>query len=483
MTLLIASCFAEVPDSLSGVSGVSGIPGGDLLEIRIDGLSPSECSVRLPDLLSASTVPTIVTCRSVTEGGFFDGEEEERIEMYTVALQSNHPPRYIDVEYEAFTQQPSMLDSLSSESTGVILSWHDVQSRPKNLLQRAQEMQQVQEADVVKIVWQARSIRDNIEAFELLRTRQKPMIVLCMGECGVMSRVLAPKFGGFATYASIDGVQQTAVGQPTLREFQSMYQFDAIDSETKVYGVIGSNVAHSSSPQFHNAAFQAAGMNAVYLPLQIPDGFEHLKASFGELCHYDSLHFSGASITIPHKEEMIKLVDACDDISSTVGATNTVTNSDQTSSATNTDVMALASLTTNSRKAIVLGGGGVARAAIVALQMGGAEVFIATRRSEQAVALANEFSCNSVESDLEDIDTIVNCTPVGMEGGEYRQGNPLQELVPHLALQASMRVIDTVYNPKETPLLLQAIHAGCDVVYGEEMFRLQAVAQQKLWGE
>ena len=215
--------------------------------------------------------------------------------------------------------------------------------------------------------------------------------------------------------------------------------------------------------------------------MQIPDGWEHLKASVRELQHYDPLHFSGASVTIPHKDRMMKLVDTCDDITTKVGATNTITVSSQQLSARNTDVSALGSLTKGATGVLILGGGGVARAAIVAVRNHGARVFVATRRSEQAQALAKEFSCEPATPEHVDIDTVVNCTPVGMEGGHDPDGNPLQELVPWLELQSQMRVIDTVYKPKETPLLLQAIAAGCDVVYGEEMFRLQAALQQQIW--
>ena len=472
MTLLIASCYGVVPKQLSGA---------DLLEIRIDGVEPTNCIDTLPELLSSSPIPTIVTCRSVAEGGMFEGSEEERTEMYQVALRCDHPPRYIDVEYETLKKDPNVLRILSSEQTGIILSWHDVKSRPKNLLQQVADMQSVEGVSVVKVVWRARSIRDNIEAFELLQSRQQPMIAMCMGEYGVMSRILAPKFGGFATYASVDGMECTAPGQPTLKEFCSMYNFGAIDTKTRVYGVIGNNVAHSASPQFHNAAFQVAGMNAVYLPLQIPEGWEHLKASVGELQHYDPLHFSGSSITIPHKEQMIKLADSCDDMSTKVGATNTITLNDQKITASNTDVSALASLAIDASQVLILGGGGVARAAIVALQSSSAEVYIATRRPEQAEMLAEEFSCHVASEEVPTFDTVVNCTPVGMEGGNSPAGDPLHELAPYIELNASIRVIDTVYSPKETPLLQRAKGAGCEVIYGEEMFRLQATEQQRIW--
>ena len=213
MTLRIASVHGEVSENIP-----KNVTGADLLEIRIDSLNTETIEDILPQLLASSPIPTILTCRSVSEGGMFEGDEDERIAMYKVALHCDHPPRYIDIEYEALMLHPNILQTLASEHTAVILSWHDVKTRPKHLLQRAAKMQDVQGVDVVKIVWRARSIRDNLEVFELLQSRQRPMIAMCMGEYGFMSRILAPKFGGFATYASIDSMEITAPGQPTLRE-------------------------------------------------------------------------------------------------------------------------------------------------------------------------------------------------------------------------------------------------------------------------
>ncbi len=88
MSLIIASVHGEVPDNLQGA---------DLLEIRVDGMPSAEATAALPKLLNASPIPTIVTCRSIQEGGLFEGNEEERVAMYRAALDCKHPPRYIDI--------------------------------------------------------------------------------------------------------------------------------------------------------------------------------------------------------------------------------------------------------------------------------------------------------------------------------------------------------------------------------------------------
>jgi len=472
MSLIIASVHGEVPDNLTGA---------DLLEIRIDCMTAEQAIAALPELLASSPIPTIVTCRSVSEGGIFDGTEEDRVAMYRAALDCKHPPRYIDVEHEVLTRHPLMLDALASEETDIILSWHDTKSRPNDLLQRAAAMQDIQGVAIVKMVWRARSLRDNLEAFSLLQSRQQPMIAMCMGEYGLMSRVLAPKFGAFAVFASVEGKEQTASGQPSTKDLRSLFYFDEINLDTKVFGVIGNNVSHSASPAFHNAAFKAAGKNAVYLPLPIPAGWEHLKASVLALQSFKELHLSGASVTIPHKEQMLKLVDEADVNCTTAGATNTVSFIEGKRCANNTDIEALKELAPQAKRVLVLGGGGVARAAIVAMAQVGATVFVATRRQEQAEMLAEELPCSIAQNNLNDIDTLINCTPVGMQGGCDASSDPATLLAPSLTITPPLVVIDTVYKPRETPLVQRAIKAGCATVTGDEMFRLQAAQQQNIW--
>src|SRR6185312_13761372 len=97
-------------------------------------------------------------------------------------------------------------------------------------------------ADVNKVVWTARNIRDNLEAFEILRRAIKPPIALCMGEAGLISRVLAKKFGAFLTFASLRKMEVTAPGQVSIDEMKRLYRWDALRATTKVYGVVGSPV-------------------------------------------------------------------------------------------------------------------------------------------------------------------------------------------------------------------------------------------------
>ncbi len=196
-------------------------------------------------------------------------------------------------------------------------------------------------------------MRDNLEAFEILRRKLKPTIALCMGEAGLASRVLAKKFGALLTFAALDPPSMaggpgmaTAPGQPTIRDLKHLYRWDAIRPDTRVYGVIGHPVGHSLSPAFHNAGFDATGYDGVYLPLPIPPEYEHFKATLLSFLDYAPLHFRGASVTIPHKQNLLRLVQEqggeIEPLAQRIGAANTLTvGDDGRLHAGNTDYAAL----------------------------------------------------------------------------------------------------------------------------------------------
>jgi len=150
---------------------------------------------------------------------------------------------YVDVELAAFQKDPLLADAQSSvprqNRAGLILSSHDFSGRPPRLTNLFSEMEHSVN-DVNKLVWTARTLRDNIEAFELLSRPSKPTIALCMGEAGLISRVLAKKFGAFLTFCGIRSSEGTARGQLSLDEMKRLYRWDAIGPRTKVCGVVGS---------------------------------------------------------------------------------------------------------------------------------------------------------------------------------------------------------------------------------------------------
>lgn len=502
-------------------------------------------------LIRSSPLPAIVTCRPTFEGGFYDGDDASRVSLYEhlgsgggarrgdgrgrVAAEDS--PRYIDVEFATMSRSANMrqkvllaVDHPGREGdarrpeTALILSAHDFERRPADLTRRLLAMRAEPAAKVIKIAYRARSLRDNLELFDILREADRPTIALGMGEFGLMSRVLAPKFGAFLTFASLRDASATAPGQPTITEILQRYRFRSISKSTRVYGVIGWPVGHSLSPLIHNAGFEAIGHDGVYLPLPIATdaegadgGFESFKGTVLDLVEHEGLDFGGASVTIPHKENLVRLARELGPQrgwhltpgADSIGAANTIVverdDSGRAARVTvdNTDAPAIAALladaigTLRGRVVALLGAGGVARGAAHACATAGADVRIHARSPEQADRLASEISraigptggpnAGTIEArPWEDrheagADAVINCTPLGMKGGPAPDGTPMDIPAGVGGRSPHAIIFDTVYNPARTPLLVQAERAGHEIIDGVSMFTVQGAMQFRMW--
>lgn len=506
LTVSIAVAAAdEVERSLERAEEAVSL-GARMVEWRIDRLAERPEDVEAARaLVRRSPAPSIATCRGRDEGGLFDGDETQRATLLETLLREDQPPRYIDIEWRAFGSgllRDRITAALRERAdrdgrTSLILSVHDFERRPPALLRHLEAMTSDSACDVVKIAWFARSVRDNLEAFELLAERRKPMIALCMGPFGLASRVLAPKFGGLLSYASVGPQDETAPGQPTVESLRDVFRFERIGPDTAVYGVIGWPVAHSAGPAVHNAGFEAIGRDAVYLPFPVPPEYEHFKATVASLLDASGLNFRGASITLPHKENLLRFTQErggrIDAGSRRIGAANTLEAGDDGAiSCSNTDAPAAVAVLCDAMglepsglagtRVAVLGAGGVARAVVGALSHAGAAVTVFNRTPERAEALAARF--DGVEAGppqaaaTEPFDVLVNCTPVGMAGGPAPDRSPLP---PDILLNGRITVMDTVYTPRRTPLLAEAERRGARIVEGREMFLRQAGMQFERW--
>ncbi len=476
--------------------------GARLVEWRLDRLAGSPEGIDAArSLVEGSPAPAIATCRGRAEGGAFEGPDQQRAELYETLILADHPPRYADVELSEWQASPRLRRRLTEAldrgrrehdvHTSLILSVHDFERRPRDLLQRVEAMTGDPQCAVIKVAWTARSVRDNLEALELLADRRKPTIALCMGPYGLMSRVLAPKYGGLLVYAADDAGGETAPGQPTVRELQSLYGFDRIGPKTAVYGVIGWPVEHSLGPAVHNAGFEAAGVDGVYLPLPVPPEYEHFKATLSCLLADAGLAFRGASVTAPHKEHLVRFVadrgGVIDPTAGRIGAANTLSvRDDGTLDCSNTDAPAVRAvldefLSPPGRRVAVLGAGGVARAVVESLSRAGLAVTVFSRTPARAQALAAEFEVAAAGLDTlrsGEFSIIVNCTPVGMAGGPAPDDSPLPDGVK---IAAGDVVFDTVYMPARTPLLQRAEARGATIIPGLAMFLRQAALQFEAW--
>jgi 3-dehydroquinate dehydratase/shikimate dehydrogenase len=480
--------------------------GADLVELRIDLFDDSRA---ISKQVSDSTVRCIVTRRPIWEGGECQMPDNARLESLA-EISDEGEPAYVDLEWETFEKIGELdlsaaarvlVDLPDDSRQKLILSAHDFKGRPKRLYGLFAAMNQ-SKGDVIKIVWTARTIRDNLEAFELLQQRQKPTIALCMGEAGLISRVLAKKFEAFLSFASLGRGAETAPGQVSIHDMKRLFRWDAIGPKTKVYGVVANPVAHSMSPAIHNAAFDETGFDGVYLPLLVNEGYESFKAFMESFVDFPGLDLSGLSVTLPHKENALRYFRErgaeIEPLAETIGAVNTIV-IDRADGlrlrGMNTDYAAILDSITEklgiSRQQLadyrvaVIGAGGTGRTAVAALARYGATVVVYNRTRERADSLAAEFNGKTgqvVSAAMEKLcdsccHIFINTTSVGMHPGVDE--SPLGDREPQFT--ADTLVFDTIYNPPKTRLLEQAERAGAKTIGGIEMFIRQAAAQFHAW--
>lgn len=249
-----------------------------------------------------------------------------------------------------------------------------------------------------------------------------------------------------------------------------------INGQTEYVAIFGNPVAHSLSPQMHNAAFSHLGLNMAYLAFRVDEAGEAAWA-------IRKLGLRGASITVPHKEKIIKHLDEVDEIGRTIGAVNTILSREGRLYGSNTDWLGVVKpleqiIELGGKRGLILGAGGAARSAIYGLQSKGAQVFIMNRTKARGQKLAAEMNCTLVPWQAWDrfrADVVVNATTVGMSATEDHS------LVPANWLREGMVVLDMVYRPGKTRLLKDAEMAGCGCVSGLEMLLFQGVVQFELW--
>ena len=468
--------------------------GADVVELRIDQQFNAEGVLQI---VAGAVVPVIVTCRPTWEGGRCELPEPERLALLQTASDG---AAYIDIELKSGREEIDALTDLPRDGRpGVIVSAHDFKGRPERLYNIIGE-ESATDADVNKIAWTARTVRDNLEAFELLQSKQRPTIALCMGSAGLISRVLAKKFGAFLTFASLRDESATAPGQVTIHDMKRLYRWDTINAATKVYGVVASPVMHSMSPAIHNAGFDAVDHDGVYLPLLVNPGYESFKAFMESFLAFEPLHLSGLSITLPHKENALRYLKEkgaeVEELAERIGTVNTIViEPGGKLHGFNTDYAAILDTITTTlgisredlaeKRVAVIGAGGTGRTAVAALAQCGATVVVYNRTMERAEELAKEFDGQRgkvVAARMEKLcdsccQIFINTTSVGMH--PKIDESPLGERLPEFS--AETLVFDTVYNPSETKLLQQAKAAGAKTVGGVEMFVRQAARQFEAW--
>lgn len=450
--------------------------GAQLVELRLDYINGQ---INLKRVLPERPCPVIITIRRQGDGGKYLGDEDARVMLLRTAIAEG--VEYVDLEEDIAKRIPRY------GKTKRIISLHDFRKTPENLAEIHARLASL-DADIVKISTLANHPHDNLRMLRLVRDAKIPTVGICMGDIGTPSRLLCGRYGSPFSYATFHHERTLAPGQLSFQQMHEIYQYEKITKETEVFGLIGDPIAHSFSPLIHNAAFHKLGMDRVYIPFRIPR--EDL-ASF--LDDATELGIRGLSVTIPHKEAVLKGLAKVDGAVRGVAASNTILFEEEGRSGFNTDYRAAMDSLAEAmevsegpenatylkgKTALVLGAGGAARAIAYGLARRGAEVILASRTPQRAEALAKFVGCKTVDWSARHnylVDILVNCTPLGM--------HPNVDETPYEKhhLKPSMLVFDTVYNPETTLLIKDARARSCTVVTGVDMFIRQAALQFKLF--
>src|SRR6185503_7083849 len=304
--------------------------------------------------------------------------------------------------------------------TKVICSHHDFKGVPTNLNDIYQRMARTP-ARILKIAFQPNDITDCIPAFRLLAKaseQDREIIALAMGPSGTMTRILGPSHGSFLTYGSADDTSGTAPGQITADDLNRLYRIYKIDQHTRVMGVVGFPVAHSFSPQIHNAAFEATDLNAVYVRCEVKDVASFIKRMVHPRSREVDLNICGLSVTTPHKATIISNLDFVDTAAEEIGAVNTIVVTSKGLQGYNTDASAFIKTlvgrigSVNNTRCAVIGSGGAARAVVWGLTQQKADVTVFARNIEKGSLLAKQFHVNaqSINACFRGFDVVVNAT-------------------------------------------------------------------------
>ncbi|KAM6541038.1 hypothetical protein CsatB_005485 [Cannabis sativa] len=398
--------------------------GADLVELPI---SFSSNISQLDKLIKQRTLPAILSFRT----GGNSGSKKTSLQLLRMALQSD--VEFVEMEYEV-ASDIAMAEHKPLNSQIIVSSYVNGSKPSSEKLSNLIACMQSTGADVIKLIVEVHNIIDVAPIFHMLTHCQVPLIATAVGSRGLISQLLAPKFGGFLVYGYLKS--HPIPGLPTLVSLKQIYELEHVNEYTKIFGLISNPVGHSKGPILHNPALRHIGYNGIYVPMMVDNVNEFFQT-------YTSMDFAGFSVGIPHKEDVVKCCDEVHPLAKSIGAVNTIVRrpSDGKLIGYNTD----------------------SEACITAI--------------EDALRVSGEALPSEVLDSFcpEKGMIFANASSIGME--PYINESPISKA----ALGAYDLVFDAVYTPKNTRLLQEAAEVGVVVVSGVEMFIRQAIGQFSLF--
>jgi len=460
----VVVCSILDADPGAALARIAAAPSGcGLVELRADRMHASDVAA----VVRRSARPLVVTVRSTRDGGAFDGSEDERVAALAAALAAG--ARFVDVEHGSAA---AALAAAPEADGRVIVSSHGGACDVAALLSTWRAMGACRAA-VRKLVPFARTPDDvlAVRAF-LARVRGEPVPVAAFasGRAATCGRVLAPAWGSWATYGAAEAGAETAAGQPTARDLLEVYDVLRIGPATRLYALVGARVGASPSPALHAAGYARVGLDARYVAIET-ERFDAFARAVGP----EGLAVAAFGATTPFKDEAARRARAADAIVARTGAANTVVAAAGTWRAYNTDGPAALAclrrrLDPRGLRAAVVGAGGTGRAIAAALARAGARVVLFNRDATRARRAAARLGIAAAPLDAlpgHVWDALLHATPAGTDGERWLDPRHL----------GGRFVLDAVYRPGGTALVLDARARGVEAADGYEMLAAQGARQ------
>jgi 3-dehydroquinate dehydratase/shikimate dehydrogenase len=453
----------------------------DLAELRVDCLDPDErFSIRrFPEMAG---LPVILTIRRENDGGRFVGGEGSRINLLAKGLAyaaADQRRNFAYVDLEEDLDVPSLEEAARAFGTRVIRSWHNLEGVDEDLVGKLRRLRRVGD-EIVKAAVKPGSLDDVVRVYQAAKeTPDMDKVLLCMGNYGVNTRILAEFLGSRISYTSPIGendLPEAAPGQLDPKELAELYRFRSITTNTKVFAVAGYPLTFAESPRFFNTVFRMEKVDAVFVPIPA-DSLHSLMRLANEI------GISGFSLTTPYKEQILPLLSEKSKEVLSIRACNTVVAGPGGWSGYNTDAMGFSDALLafvgrkdlKGRKVTIVGAGGAAKAAASEVFRLRGKALILNRTTARARSLAEPYRFQWAGLDGRGAELMERYSDIILQTSSAGMApNVDVDPVEFHNFSGKEMVMDFVYKPEKTPFLRRAEAAGCRVQNGLDMLHRQS---------
>ena len=461
----------------------------DLVELRVDLLDDDE-RLNIRDFPSQAGLPCILTIRRTVDGGKFAEGEASRSMLFARALafaSEDFKKNFAYVDFEEDFHISSLQDAAMAYGTKIIRSFHDMKNPVSNIAEKLRQMR-VSRYEIPKVAFMPHSLKDVEDMYQAMQEfESSDQIVCAMGGLGLPTRILAEKFNSYLTYTSPAEFCLSDLGHIDPKTLDEIYHYHNIDENTSLFGITGFPLKYTSSPTIQNQFFQKERINAVYIPFKAEKASEAFEFA-------GTFDIKGFSVTIPHKEDIIKHLQKTDKKVDEIGACNTVINENGIWTGYNTDcsgfAKALCEFTgqknLKKQKVAIIGAGGAAKAIAYAIKELGGKACIFNRTFAKAKILAERLGFKYASLGLESMgilreysQIIIQTTSIGMgaEGESDERNDPLW----FYDFSGEEMLYDIIYRPEITPIMARAAKSGCKTQNGYTMLKYQGEEQFRLF--